>query len=164
MFTRRKLIALALMAAGMISAGPLAETSVAQGGCTLTRGAGLGNWDLPPAGPGSLGAIDGDLFLNGMAVYHMTGVIMEEGLACPSCRGGTFFGTLDDGIGIGPDYTVSGTWFGDFFSGQGTWQGTIFKDVGPAKIPVGRMRGIYKDPMAVPDPIGTFAARWVLCD
>ena len=164
MLSRRTLVAVALTAVGMIGVGSLGETSVAQGGCIVMRGLALGDWDLPPGGPGSLGTMDGDLFLNGVALYKLSGTIQEEGSPCLSCRQGSFSGTLDDGIGIGPDYEVSGTWFGNFFSGQGTWRGTISKPVGPALVPVGRLRGVYKDPFGGPGSVGSFAARWVLCD
>jgi len=157
-------IASVLMLAGALGAGGLAAPSTAPQSCVLRRGLATGDWDLPPTGPGSFGAIDGDLFLNGAALYHLSGTIAEVGLACPSCRGGTYAGTLDDGVGAGPDYVVSGTWYGDFFSGKGTLQGEIFKNVGPAQISVGKMQGRYKDPMGVPDPVGSFAARWKICD
>ena len=83
--------------------------------------------------------------------------------ACLSCIGGTIQGTLDDGIGPGPDYTLIGSYGGLWMSGRGSWFGTIYSMNTPQPTPVGRERGVFNDPPINPGA-GNVACRWVIHD
>jgi hypothetical protein len=159
MFTRRS-IGLALAATVVCGA---AWAALPQGTCTLRRGVGQGMWALPLSSSGT-GSLDGILYTSGPSfAYHFTATLTDEPTPCLSCIEGSIHGTLDDGIGVGPDYLVHGHYDGAFLSGQGTFTAKIFPATGPAVSPVGRMRGVFDDPPGNTTP-GTFKCRWAICD
>lgn len=161
MNTRRTLLtffSLLALGAGWMSRGE------AQTACVPRHGLTLGDWNLPPNGVGSVGFIDGRVVKNGAGVYRFQASLSEVVTPCLSCREGGIVGTLDDGVGAPDDYVVVGSWSGTFFGGEGSWHATIFQPLGPALIPVGRMKGIFDDALAFPDQVGTYIGRWTICD
>jgi hypothetical protein len=157
------MLAVALFVLCATGAGWIAETQ-AQGTCTLRRGLGAGMWELPLA-PGAVGSLDGVLYdpSGPVLLYHFAATLNDVPTPCLSCIEGTVAGTLDDGIGPGPDYIVQGSYKGLFLNGTGTFKATIYKTIGPAFIPVGRMHGVFDDPPGIPGP-GDFKCRWAICD
>ena len=94
---------------------------------------------------------------------HFVATLTDVPSACLSCIEGTLDGTLDDGIGPGPDYVVRGHYLGSFFGGNGQWTATIFPAGAPQTTPVGRIRGMFDDPPSNAGP-GSFACRWMIND
>jgi len=161
MNTRRKyltLLSLIVLGLGWMPRGE------AQAGCVPRQGLTIGDWNLPPDGVGSSGFIDGVVLQNGARVYRFRATLSEVGSPCLSCREGGIVGTLDDGVGAPDDYVVFGSWAGSFFDGTGSWHATIFLPLGPALIPVGRMKGVFDDALSFPDQVGTYIGRWTICD
>ena len=161
MFTRRTiltLLSLIALGAGWMTRG------LAQAGCVQRQGITSGDWNLPPDGIGSTGFIDGAVLQNGAGVYRFQATLSEVDSPCLSCRQGGIVGTLDDGVGFPDDYVVIGSWLGSFFGGTGSWHATIFQPIGPALIPVGRMKGTFEDAPSFPDQVGTYIGRWTICD
>ena len=78
---------------------------------------------------------------------------------CMSCREGDIQGTLDDGVGTGPDYLVQGHWTANQVSGIGSFDSFIFKPTGPFTFPVGRLECGFYDPYPGP---GTLSGNWTL--
>jgi hypothetical protein len=161
MNTRRTLLTLLSLIA--LGAGSMSHGE-AQAGCTPGQGNTNGNWNLPPDGVGSTGFLRGRMVESGTAVYRFQATLSEVGSPCLACRQGGIVGTLDDGVGAPDDYVVIGSWFGSFFGGVGGWQATVFQPLGPALIPVGRMKGTFEDPRAFPDQVGAYLGRWTICD
>jgi hypothetical protein len=161
---RCRLTGLALLVLAAASVSWLAHDARAQNSCTLRKGVTRGDWDLP-AGVGSLGFLDGKIYQGNSTtvLYRITGVLDEVNSPCLSCREGSLQGDLDDGIGPGPDYYVSGQWIGSWFTGEGTWRATIYKPIGPALVEVGRTKGQFQDPPPNAQ-LGRFTGRWAICD
>lgn len=160
MAARRTQALSSLLAIVSIAAPPIAPGAASAPPCVF--GAGSGAWDLPD-GVGGLGQVVGtlDYLPSGKLAFVLVGTLSEVSSPCLSCREGDLDWTLDDGVGVGPDYLAKGRWIGSFLGGQGTWSATIYRPVGPALIPVGRLRGTYDDPPLAGQ--GTFEARWSLC-
>jgi hypothetical protein len=75
-------------------------------------------------------------------------------LMCPACLGGEIQGTLDDGVGPGPDYLVQGSYRGDLISGR-----FVLVLRNPNGTVAGSMRGRFRDPFL---PSGSWVARYTL--
>lgn len=132
--------------------------------CTLRRGLGQGSWDLPTTSAGQ-GAFAGLFLIPNNPTFGMQfiGTLTDIPSPCLSCIGGTLHGTLDDGIGPGPDYDVVGTYSGLWLSGSGVWTAQIHSLHTPQPTLVGRVGGTFHDPPVNGGP-GTFACRWKICD
>jgi hypothetical protein len=132
----------------------------AQSPCTPRKGPTKGVWELPdyinPTGYAKGLLYDG---ISGHAVYVFKATIDEVPGPCLACRQGNVIGELDDGVGPGPDYYVTGTWNGHQFSGQGSWTATIYKPIGPAIIAVGALKGTFNDPLGSTTP-GRYDGSW----
>lgn len=163
MFTRKNKTLTAALLVGALAVCAL-DARPAQSSTTIRRGYGNGNWDLPTASAGQ-GTIDGIFFIPNVPNFsmHFTGTLTDIPGPCLSCIGGTLQGTLDDGIGPGPDYIVDGAYHGSWFSGKGNWTASIYAANSPQTTPVGRVRGVFDDPPPNGGP-GTFACRWVIND
>jgi len=121
-----------------------------------------GAWHLPEP-PAIAGDAQGVLYTPaGLPLYTLDAQLTEIVSPCLSCREGDLHGTLDDGIGPGPDFVVQGHWIVSQFTGQGSFDATIWKPTGPALTPVGRLIGLVDDPPFPPGVPGTFSARWAL--
>ena len=101
----------------------------------------------------------------GGPTFQFTARLAHVPSPCLSCQFTRLLGGLDDGIGPGPDYWVRGTSSGVWLSGQGSFQALVFEPpaqpMGQAEL-VGRMRGRYDDPPALPGP-GNFQGNWIVC-
>jgi hypothetical protein len=160
MSNRRHWILVACLALIAFGLRPLAAASSHAAPCVVGRGNGF--WTLPDPS-GANGSLNGLLTATkGQPIaYHITGKLTEFPSACLSCREGYVDGILDDGVGSTPDFSLHGHWIGSYLGGQGTWDATIYKQVGPAQIAVGEIRGSYNAPWSVTQ--GTFVARWGTC-
>lgn len=149
---------LAVLAAPWLGAQP------AQGNTTIRHGVGMGHWDLPLSSSGQ-GTVDGIFWIPNVPNSSMqfAATLTDVPGPCLSCIGGTLQGTLDDGIGPGPDYIVDGEYFGSFFGGNGSWSARIYAANPPGTTPVGRIRGKFDDPPSNAGP-GSFVCRWVIND
>src|SRR5262245_43173725 len=70
-----------------------------------------GTWDLPI--PGANGQVLGTLFdSEGDLWLHFQAGLVAAPALCQACQTGLVAGTLDDGIGSGPDFLVDGLYVG----------------------------------------------------
>jgi hypothetical protein len=124
-------------------------------------GIAFGDWDLP-SGVGSPGFLSGKLAdpTGSYGIYAFDAVLTDVPTPCLSCVEGTISGTLDDGIGPGPDYDVVGEYSGFFFTGKGKF---FAKIVPPgSNTSVGVVEGKFEDP-PFPGGIGKFKGKWEIC-
>jgi hypothetical protein len=135
------LVSIFLVSAGQAKRAPL--TGTASGIC-----------ELPPNGF-VLGSLDP--FDSGESSYTLQATLLDSGLAmCPACILGKIQGTLDDGIGRGPDFLVDGFFGGDIPSGAGTFGARVKR---PNGADVGWIRGEFRDPF-VSQQAGSFVGRF----
>lgn len=125
-------------------------------------GPAAGDWLLPQTSGGSDGWMDGKLIdpvLN-QGIYAVSAVLTDVPSPCLSCVQGTISGTLDDGVGVGPDYYLVGEYSGQWLSGQGTYWAKI---VPPgSNTSVGLVWGDFADAPGTPGH-GSFDGRWEIC-
>ena len=124
-------------------------------------GLAFGEWELP-SGWGSPGFMSGKLTdpTGSYGIYAIDAVLTDVPSPCLSCVEGTIYGTLDDGIGLGPDYYLVGEYSGFFFSGEGEF---FAKIVPPgSNTSVGIVEGKFADP-PFPGGIGKFEGKWEIC-
>ena len=122
------------------------------------RGPASGGWELPGTdGEGfAIGSLD--TIRGGATIYAFEAVLADQGAACPACFVGLIEGTLDDGIGSGPDFVVEGTYAGLVLDGSGWFDAEVRH---PGGAPAGRLQGRFVDPeggLAT----GAFRGRWQL--
>lgn len=131
----------------------LAAPLVATGATTAssrTTGTGAGAWALPASGAPT-GSVLGVVTLDGATPRSLTltGTLTPAApalpIVCLGCIAGNFTGTLDDGVGAGPDYFVMGSYFGTSLTGDGTFQGVIREQPFPVRRPVGEIAGKFRD-------------------
>jgi hypothetical protein len=125
-------------------------------------GPAAGDWDLPSGSGTSDGFIDGKLIdpVTNTGLYQFLAVLTDVPTPCLSCIAGTIDGTLDDGVGPGPDYIVIGEYTGHWLSGRGSFEAKI---VPPgSNTSVGIIKGDFSDPPGVPG-IGSFEGSWEIC-
>ena len=117
-----------------------------------------GVWELPQTMQGK-GFLAGtfDMF-GGGTLYAFDAMLIDVPSPCLTCIEGTLVGTLDDGIGSGPDYLVTGSYLGSFFSGEGVIEATLSRPSGAAA--AGRITGRFGDPSS--DELGAFGGRWTI--
>jgi hypothetical protein len=75
---------------------------------------------------------------------------------------GEVSGTLDDGVGPGPDYLVDGYYYGTvvFDGGVGELDLVLRTSAG---VRVGSLHGRFSDPGGLPGPVsGSFAGRYAI--
>lgn len=127
----------------------------------LLRGPASGIWEQPEGGGafvlGTLDALDG-----GPALYELRATLAPYPVMCPACVAGSISGTLDDGIGPGPDFLVLGSYVGDiaFDGGVGDFALIVKK---PGGTRVGSLRGHFSDPGGQGSPrIGSFVGRYAI--
>jgi hypothetical protein len=84
---------------------------------------------------------------------------VDVGSACDACVEGMIAGTLDDGIGPGPDYLVRGRYFGTIY-GFGSYRVDVFRPRGT--VPIGSIRGRWVDEVDESGP-GEFGGRFRIC-
>jgi hypothetical protein len=98
---------------------------------------------------------------SGTAVaYTLSANLIDVSSPCLSCIEGELVGTLDDGIGPGPDFVVHGHYLGSFFTGSGSFRAEVLSLSGAHR--VGRITGTFDDTPITPGP-GTFDGRWRVC-
>jgi hypothetical protein len=109
-----------------------------------------GVWDL------SQGLVLGtlDTFHGSGRPLALEATLLPYPLMCPACWGGEVEGTLDDGIGTGPDFLVDGGYAGDVAAG--TFAFTLRL---PDGTPAGSMRGRIQASWSGP---GGFTGRYTL--
>ena len=109
------------------------------------------------------GFVSGDLYQGDFLIvrYHWEGTLHRIKSPCLSCIEGTIEGTLDDGIGPGPDFVVRGRYVGNFFVGNGDFSARVFKTTGGAAL--GSIHGTFSDPPNDGAP-GSFLGSWRICD
>lgn len=124
-------------------------------------GAALGAFDLPVASGGG-GSLSGSLVLGsgGAVAFTLTAALVDVPSPCLSCLEGQIQGVLDDGVGVGPDYVVDGTYTGSFFGGSGTFGARVL-DLTGTRV-VGRIAGEFFDPPPLTGP-GMFQGAWRVC-
>ena len=120
MFHLKLLIGAALLGAVLVPAGGAVASYACQDGVTS------GQWDLP-SGSSSFGFLSGKLAdpTGTYGIYAIDAVLVDDPSPCLSCVTGAIYGTVDDGIGPGPDYYLVGGYSGIFFTGQGTFAAKI---------------------------------------
>jgi hypothetical protein len=89
-------------------------------------------------------------------LFALSARLVPSPVLCPACFLGRIEGTLDDGVGPGPDFTVRGFYTGTTFDGRGSFDLAILR---PGGARVGRIRGRLLDPPLSPDP-GIFRGTW----
>jgi hypothetical protein len=149
------LIGAAVLGAVLVPSGGAAADFACQDGIAL------GDWDLP-SGSSSYGFMSGKLAdpTGTFGIYSVDAVLVDSGSPCLSCVAGTILGTVDDGIGPGPDYYLVGDYSGLFFTGKGTFAAKI---VPPgSNTSVGVVEGKFEDP-PFPGGIGAFKGKWEIC-
>jgi len=130
-------------------AGP-ADSMTTSGGSLRLTGTGRGMWTTPEYHDGS-GMLFGSALLKGSqpALYTfeatLTDAMSTGPIVCLGCLDGDIVGTLDDGIGVGPDYYVFGSYFGVFSSGDGMFRGVIRDTPFPVSPPVGTFDGRFME-------------------
>ena len=145
-----------LIGVSILALGALSQQGGIAGRTWRLTGPMQGVWELPHTqqGKGFLaGSVDA---LGGGALYAFDALLIDVGSPCLSCIEGTITGTLDDGIGPGPDYLVSGRYIG-FFTGEGMLQATLTR---PSGVPAGRIVGRFDDTSW--DEPGAFGGRWTI--
>ena|SRR5436190_4992461 len=155
MFHLKLLIGAALLGAVLVPAGGAVASYACQDGVTS------GQWDLP-SGSSSFGFLSGKLAdpTGTYGIYAIDAVLVDDPSPCLSCVTGAIYGTVDDGIGPGPDYYLVGGYSGIFFTGQGTFAAKI---VPPgSNTSVGIVEGKFEDP-PFPGGIGKFEGKWEIC-
>ena len=125
-----------------------------------------GVWELP-LGPQN-GYVDGDLYApstvptsSASPAYHFTAVLKALPVPVTMMLAGTIQGTLDDGVGPGPDYLVSGSYAGLLSTviGTGTFSAQIAQPA--VSSPSGFIAGNFIDmPMSLSPVPGHFNGRW----
>jgi hypothetical protein len=140
-----------IAAFALVSAGQ--PTSAGGHPCFVAPAAGL--WELPPPGSAATGAIEGSV-----GRFRLAGVLRDVPSPCLSCYFGSVTAILDDGIGAGPDYVVSGHYVGGLVIGPGEFSLQVTRP--GSSVPVGEIRGRYLDVLFVPGP-GTFGGRARIC-
>ena len=160
MFSRRSLVALAALGAAAFAGGGHQAGSTNPSVCRF--GPAHGAWDLPHSNQD--GTVDGYLYrpLGQVPPYHFVGSLIDVPSPCLSCIEGDIVGFLDDGVGAQPDYVVRGHYLGGWFSGEGKFEAQVFELF--STVPVGRIKGKFKDPPTSPSAIGTFQGNWRICD
>ena len=143
--------AIAMCAAVGLAAKPLAIF-------TGQSGVGSGSWVLPSGSGTSDGYLAGTLYLSpaGTFRFAFNATLTDVPTPCLSCITGTIDGTLDDGVGPGPDYKVKGTYSGVFVTGKGSFTCEIRTLTGTT---VGKIDGTFTDPPSSTTP-GTFKCTW----
>lgn len=124
-------------------------------------GVALGDWDSPTTS-GGYGFLSGKLADPTVTygIYAFEAVLTDVPSPCLSCIEGTIDGTLDDGVGTGPDYYVVGEYHGSWFGGDGEF---FVKIVPPgSNTSVGVVEGKFSDP-PWPSGIGKFKGKWEIC-
>lgn len=91
------------------------------------------------------------------ALYALSAKLLAYPVLCPACFAGRIDGTLDDGVGRTPDFTLRGSYAGAIGS-RGSFDVTILDRSGAR---VGRIRGHLFDPPQNPGP-GVFRGAWRL--
>ena len=154
-------VAVACAAALFINASPERGHAAALAAVTCESGVGHGGWDLPDLGQN--GTVDGDLFIANATAprYHFHATLIDVPSPCLSCIEGDIQGVLDDGIGIGPDYIVTGHYFGSFFGGRGIFHAAVHDPTGATLN--GRLRGRFNDPPTNVPHAGSFITAWTVC-
>lgn len=132
-----------------------------------SNGGGLGTWTTPEY-HGGIGQFQGVVTLRGAAPaqYTFSGTLTENDLGpivCLGCLSGTLVGTLDDGVGPGPDYYIEGGYFGNYLQGTGSFSGVIRDEPFPVTSPVGSVQGRFREQPAVASP-GWFIASLEIRD
>ncbi len=152
-----------LFAAALLVAfcGSQAEARAPLAGTTVS-GIAKGIWQLPEP-QYATGSAQGTLStLGGASVFAFRAQLSEIVSPCLSCREGDVNGTLDDGIGPGPDFLVLGHWTSGQLSGQGSFETWIWKVSAPLAAPVGRFEGDFNDPPMPPAQPGPFSGMWTM--
>lgn len=152
---------LATFAAASLCAFALASPQSSTATPSSARfGKALGTWQLPL--PAQNGYVDGYLYELTPATtpaFHFSATLAAGPVLCPACVAGSIQGTLDDGVGPGPDYFVVGYYSGTSFNGAGTFSARIFAPTSAA--PRGYIAGQFSNPPLLP-VLGHFNARWAL--
>lgn len=163
MKARTWLTTLALSAAAMgLSQAPHPNLPEWPGEIACEAGSFQLAWDLPSSGPSGLAS--GALFLGQSTPQYAFAATLVDTTppGCLACLSGTVQGTLDDGVGVGPDYIVRGVYSGASLTSSGLLRIGIFDPITNAR--VGRMNGDFVDmPTTIPQ-FGAAAGSWLLCD
>lgn len=160
-----RLTSFALAAASLT---PLfAAPAAAPVSCQTSSGGGLGTWTTPEY-HGGVGQFQAVVTLRGAAPaqYTFSGTLIENDfgpIACLSCLSGELIGTLDDGVGPGPDYYIEGGYFGDWLRGAGSFSGVIRDEPFPVSAPVGFVQGRFAENPAFASQ-GALLAVLEICD
>jgi hypothetical protein len=122
-------------------------------------GTGNGTWVLPSGSGKSDGYLSGALYLDPSGTFRFAfdATLTDVPTPCLSCITGTIVGTLDDGVGPAPDYTVKGSYSGTFIDGKGTFSCDIYPLTSTRS--VGKIDGTFSDPPTSVNP-GTFKCTW----
>jgi hypothetical protein len=136
-------------------------TAVASG-----NGKASGQWQLPFGS--QPGFVDGFLYAgspvptpSASPAYHFTGVLTAKPVPSSSMLAGTIQGTLDDGVGPGPDFLVVGSYDGLLSGMTGTGHFGVQIISTSSAVPSGFVAGSFTDMLISPTPApGTFGGRW----
>lgn len=121
------------------------------------QGPAAGIIDLPPGGLGVMAGALEDVSGSG-TLYALSADLTDQPVACPACFVGLIDGVLDDGVGPGPDYLVTGVYTGTTFDGRGTFHARLLR---PGGALAGRITGRLVDAPESSQP-GIFRGRWRL--
>ena len=125
------------------------------------NGSASGIWELPGGTGGftvgTLYSVDGRSSLYELQAGLLPVVVGR----CNACAAGAIAGTLDDGIGTGPDFAVDGLYVAVlvYGVGVGAFEAALRPTSGAS---AGVMRGFFLDPNASGTPTGAFQARYDL--
>jgi hypothetical protein len=134
----------------LVLACALFGLSAGQGPRGVRHGRVDGLWEL------SQGVVLGtlDTFQGGGRPLALQAMLFPFPVMCPACWVGQIAGTLDDGIGVGPDFLEEGGYAGDLATGAFAANLRL-----PDGTPAGSMRGRIQASWSGP---GSFAGRYAL--
>ncbi|MGQ0552852.1 MAG: hypothetical protein ACT4PU_06490 [Planctomycetota bacterium] len=130
------------------------------------QGKASGQWQLP-FGP-QPGFVNGSLYMSSPVptpstspAYHFAGVLTAKPVPSSTMLAGTIQGTLDDGVGAGPDFLVVGTYSGQLSGMTGTGSFSVQTISPSAATPSGAISGTFTDMLISPTSApGSFTGRW----
>jgi len=135
----------------LVSTGTAFSEAVEMRPVPALEGEATGAWDLPTGGASGLAL--GTFFDAGEnpVLNFQAGLVAGPSL-CSFCLTGLAAGTLDDGIGTGPDYLVEGVYYGVVVYGIGLG-GFDLELHDPTGAAVGEMYGYFVDLAGVQDEL-----------
>lgn len=144
-----------------------AAPAAAPASCRPSSGSAMGTWTTPEY-HGGVGQFQAVVTLRGATTtqYTFSGTLTENDfgpITCLGCLSGELIGTLDDGVGPGPDYYVEGGYFGNWLHGTGSFSGVIRDEPFPVSPAVGFAQGRFAERPAVVSQ-GVLIAMIDICD